>query len=245
MPVDMKECVLLSNLTEGRKAMLEKGLSASMMCVDFLDTKKDLEQLKEAKIEYLHFDIMDGEFVSNYAVGPCMIEGLREGTDIKMDIHLMVGHPERKIEYFNLQAGDAVSVHAETTAHLHRVVHGLKKRGVTVGAALNPATKIDVLEHVLDELDFVLIMTVNPGFARQKLVPVTLEKIASVRQYLDQHGYSNIIIQVDGNVNVENAVKMKAAGADNFVCGTAGLFRKDMDIVTAAKVLREALNGLS
>ena len=184
---------------------------------------------------------MDGEFVSNYALGPCMINSIRKGTNIGVDIHLMVEHPERKIEYFDLREGDVVSVHVETTPHLRKVLQDLKARGVTVGVAINPSTLEEKLKYVLDILDFVLIMTVNPGFAGQKMVSISLEKIRDVRKYLDGHNGSHIKIQVDGNVSVENAIKMKQAGADNFVCGTAGLFKKDMDIVTAASIMRNAL----
>lgn len=224
--------------------MLKDGLSASMMCVDFLDTGKDIKQLEKAQIEYLHFDIMDGVFVSNYALGPCMIDKIREGTNLGIDIHMMVDRPERKLGYFNLKEGDVISIHAESTPHLQKILQDLKNQNLTVGVALNPSTPVEVLQYVLDVLDFVLIMTVNPGFAGQKLVPVTLEKIKSTREYLDSAGYAHIKIQVDGNVSVENAVRMRKAGADNFVCGTAGLFKKDMDIVTAAEVMRVALKEL-
>ena len=211
------------------------------MCVDFADTKKDLDALSRAKIEYLHFDMMDGAFVPNYALGPCMVDGLRDKTDIAFDIHLMVERPEQKIPYFNLRAGDAVSVHAESTVHLQRVIAGLKNAGMTAGVALNPATPLIMLDYVWDVIDFVLIMTVNPGYAGQKMVPATLEKITRTREYLDGKGRGDLTIQVDGNVSFENAVRMAGAGAGNFVAGTAGLFRKDMSIEEAAVKLRECM----
>ena len=221
--------------------MLKNGISASLMCVDFADTKKDLDALSRAKIEYLHFDIMDGSFVPNYALGPCMVDGLRGKTDIAFDIHLMVERPEQKTPYFNLYAGDAVSVHAESTVHLQRVLAGLKNAEMTVGVALNPATPLDMLDYVCDVIDFVLIMTVNPGYAGQKMVPATLEKITRTREYLDAKNRGDVMIQVDGNVSFENAVRMAQAGAGNFVAGTAGLFRKDMTIEEAAARLRECI----
>ncbi len=221
--------------------MLKEGISASLMCVDFADTKKDLQALSRAGIEYLHFDIMDGAFVPNYALGCCMVDGLRGRTDIPFDIHLMVERPEQKIPYFKLQPGDAVSVHAESTAHLQRVLAGLKNEGMTAGVALNPATPIQALDYVWDVVDFILIMTVNPGYAGQKMVPATLQKITNVREYLDAKGRSDVMIQVDGNVSFENAVRMAKAGAGNFVAGTAGLFRKDMSIEEAAAHLRECI----
>jgi ribulose-phosphate 3-epimerase len=221
--------------------MFNKGISASLMCLDFADTKKDLQALQNARIEYLHFDIMDGAFVPNYALGCCMVDSLRGKTDIPFDIHLMVQRPEEKIPYFKLQPGDAVSVHAESTVHLQRVLAGLKNAGVTAGVALNPATPISMLEYVLDVIDFVLIMTVNPGYAGQKMVPLTLEKISRTREYLDAKNCGNVVIQADGNVSFENAVLMAKAGVGNFVAGTAGLFRKDMSIEQAAEKLRECI----
>ena len=221
--------------------MLKNGLSASMMCVDFSNTYNDIKQLDKAKIEYMHFDIMDGEFVANYALGPSMIESLRGRTLMGFDIHLMVDHPEKKIEYFRFQEGDAVSVHIESTPHLQRVLSTLKQQGITTGVAINPSTKVEGLKYVLDVLDFVLIMTVNPGFAGQKLVPTTIQKISDTRNFLNKMGYNHIKIQVDGNVNFENAKKMKEAGADNFVCGTSGLFRKDMSIIEAAEQMRQSI----
>ncbi len=221
--------------------MFKKGISASLMCLDFADTKKDLQALGNAKIEYLHFDIMDGSFVPNYALGCCMVDSLRGKTDIPFDIHLMVERPEEKIPYFNLLPGDAVSVHAESTVHLQRVLAGLKNQGILTGAALNPATPIGMLEYVLDVIDFVLIMTVNPGYAGQKMVPATLEKISRTREYLDGKNCANVVVQVDGNVSFENAVKMARAGAGSFVAGTAGLFRKDMTMEEAAARLRECI----
>ncbi|MDF2613743.1 MAG: rpe [Clostridia bacterium] len=221
--------------------MLKNGISASMMCVDFKDTKKDLQALSDAGIDYLHFDIMDGDFVPNYALGPCMINNLRTATNIPFDIHMMVEHPEQKLEYFDLKEGDVVSIHVESTHHLQRVLANLKKKGIITGVALNPATPINLIEYVLDVIDFVLIMTVNPGYAGQALVEATLDKITELRAYLDKHNKGNIAIQVDGNVSFENAVRMKKAGANNFVAGTAGLFRKDMTIVEAGTKLRSCI----
>ncbi|MBC7958470.1 MAG: ribulose-phosphate 3-epimerase [Vallitaleaceae bacterium] len=221
--------------------MLKNGISASMMCVDFADTKKDLQALCDAGIEYLHFDIMDGTFVPNYALGPCMINSLRSATQIPFDIHLMVDHPEQKLAFFQLQAGDVVSIHVESTAHLQRILANLKEKGIITGVVLNPATPIVTLEYVLDMIDFVLVMTVNPGYAGQSLVEVTIQKITDLRKYLDDHNKSEISIQVDGNVSFENAKRMKKAGANNFVAGTAGLFRKDMSISEAGAQLKKCI----
>jgi ribulose-phosphate 3-epimerase len=223
------------------KAALRPGISASVMCVNFLDTKKDLDALVRAGIDYLHFDIMDGEFVPNYALGTGMAAALRD-FPLPRDIHLMVRRPEAKIPYFDIGPGDAVSVHAESTVHLHRVLGSIRSLGAAAGVALNPATPLNVLEYVMDALDFVLIMTVNPGFAGQQMVPSALKKIREARTFLDERDGADILIQVDGNVSFENAARMAKAGAQNFVAGTAGLFRRDMDIPQAAAALRKAID---
>ena len=149
----------------------------------------------------------------NYTLGPWAIAGLRGKTPIAFDIHLMVERPEQKIPYFDFQQGDAVSVHAESTPHLQRVLSGLKDAGITAGVAINPATPLCALDYVTDVADFVLVMTVNPGYAGQKMVPNALEKISRTRDYLDARNCTDTVIQVDGNVSFENAVKMAAAGA--------------------------------
>lgn len=216
-------------------------IAASMMCVNFPNIQADLKALENAGIEYLHFDIMDGSFVPNYTLGPCVINGLRDATSITFDIHLMVERPEDKLGFFDIREGDYVSFHAEATKHTQRLLTAIRKLGAHPGVAINPGTPVCVLEPILDDLDFVLVMTVNPGFAGQKLVPQTLKKIAAVRSMIDHSDYPHIKLQVDGNVSFENAKKMRDEGADIFVAGTAGLFRADMSITEGAGYLRAAI----
>ncbi len=216
-------------------------ISASMMCANFIDIRGDLNALKEAGIEYLHFDIMDGAFVPNYALGPCFLNSLRAHTDITYDIHLMVEKPEDKLRCFDIRSGDYVSVHYEAACHLQRVLASIKEAGAHPGVALNPGTPFYLLEEVLDDMDFVLIMTVNPGFAGQKLIKQAISKISRVKDYLSKKGRPNIKIQVDGNVSFENARIMRGAGADIFVAGTSGMFMKDLSIQEAAAQLRGAI----
>ncbi len=220
---------------------MKSRMSASLMCVDFLNAGRDLRQMEEAGIDLLHFDIMDGSFVPNYTLGSCFVDGLRGRTSIEFDIHLMVEKPEDKIGFFNICEGDWVSVHAEATVHLQRLLARLRGLGAKAGVAINPATPVCVLENVLDDLDFVLIMTVNPGYAGQKLIPHTLKKITQVRKMLDDAGMQDKSVQVDGNVSFENAIKMKQAGADNYVLGSSGLFLKDMSIAQAAAKMRQCI----
>ena len=220
---------------------MKAEISASMMCANFLDIESDLLALEEASIEYLHFDIMDGSFVPNYTLGPCFLNDLRGNTNMTYDIHLMVERPEEKLAFFDIKEGDFVSVHYEATVHIQRVLASIKKLGAKAGVAINPGTPIYSLEDILDDIDFVLVMTVNPGFAGQKLINHGLDKIQKVRRYLDENGYKQVRIQVDGNVSYENAKKMRAAGADIFVAGSSGLFVKGESIYEAAQKLRSAI----
>jgi ribulose-phosphate 3-epimerase len=213
-------------------------IAPSLMCIDFTDLRGGIRQLEAAGVEYLHFDIMDGSFVPNFTLGPDFVKAVRGLTSIPFDIHLMVQQPEKHIEIFEPREKDLVVVHVESTVHLHRTLQKIRATGATPGAALNPATPIDTLDYVLDEVGMVLVMTVNPGFAGQKLVPSTLQKIADMRKYLDARGHKDILIEVDGNVSFENAKKMRAMGADIFVAGTSSLFIKGRDLADTAAELR-------
>lgn len=218
---------------------MQGKISPSIMCADFRHLEENIKVLEKAGVEYLHFDIMDGSFVPNFTLGPDFMKAVREITAIPFDIHLMIQHPENHIPIFDIRAGDVVSVHQESTVHLQRTLQKIKDLGAKPAVALNPATPIYSIEDVMDDIDMILIMTVNPGFAGQKLVPATLKKVANMKQYLLDHGYGNIEIEVDGNVSCENARMMRAAGADIFVAGTSSLFIKDADLLTCASELRK------
>lgn len=217
---------------------MKSMISPSMMCVDFKHLEDNVRLLTQLEVEYLHFDIMDGEFVPNYTLGPDFMRVVRSISDIPFDIHLMIQRPEEKLSYFDIRPGDLVCVHQESTVNLQRVLQRIRDLGAKVGVALNPATSISSIEDVLDDVDVILIMTVNPGYAGQKLIPSTIGKISRLREYLHVHGYDRIAIEVDGNVSFENARLMKAAGADIFVAGTSSLFNSDTDIYSAGQKLR-------
>ncbi len=216
-------------------------ISPSLMCVDFLNLKEELKILERGGIEYLHVDIMDGVFVPNYTLGTDFVKMLHRATDIPLDIHMMVTAPEAKLDWFELHEGDYVSIHYEACTHIQRVLSQIHARGAKTMLALNPGTPLCVLDELLPDLDAVLIMTVNPGFAGQKLIPQTLDKIIRCRKLLDERGYANIEIEVDGNVSFENAKKMRAAGADIFVAGTSSIYAKTGTIEENLNALREAI----
>jgi ribulose-phosphate 3-epimerase len=223
--------------------MLKQQISPSMMCADYRGFTELLDTFKNTGIEYLHIDVMDGVFVKNYTLGTDFCERLRAMTDIPLDIHLMITEPEWKIDWFKPHAGEYVSVHAEATNHLQRALATIKKYDARPMAALNPATPLSVLDYVLDDIDAVLLMTVNPGFAGQKLIPQTLQISTDCRRYLDERGYGHIEIEVDGNVSFENAKKMYDAGANIYVAGTSSVFWNGADIPANIAHLREMTGG--
>jgi ribulose-phosphate 3-epimerase len=195
------------------------------MCADLFRLEETIRCFERNNVPYLHIDVMDGSFVPNIMLGTETVRQLRQFSSIPMDIHLMIEDPGDKLEWFGVKSGDYVSVHAEATRHLQRVLAKIRSLGARPMAALNPATPLCAIEDALADVDAVLIMTVNPGYAGQKLVPQTLDKIGRLRKQLDGMGLDQVEIEVDGNVTLENAVKMRQAGANIFVAGTSLLFR--------------------
>lgn len=209
------------------------ALSPSVMCADLFDIKPTLEALRDPRVKYLHCDVMDGHFVPNLMLPPELINRLKKLTDIPLDVHLMTDKPELVLPLLDIGAGDVVSVHAESTPHIKRIVADIKARGARAAVAINPGTPVESVRDVLNDVDFVLVMTVNPGFAGQPLAPGSLDKIRAVRDYLDGHGFSHVGIEVDGNCSFDNIPKMYRAGADLFVSGTSGVFHKDHTVSEA------------
>jgi len=207
-----------------------------MMCADFLELGKSINAFEKLKMEYLHIDIMDGSFVPNYTLGTDYVKKLKEVTNIPLDIHLMIERPEDKVEWFDFGEGDLVSFHWEATNHAWRTISRIKSRGAMAMLALNPATPLCVLEDVMIGLDAVLIMTVNPGFAGQSLIPQTIDKVRRLRE-----SYPKLIIEVDGNVSFENARILRDAGADIFVAGSSSVFAKTGSLEENTLKLRECI----
>ncbi len=222
--------------------MLKKMISPSIMCADFLTLKDSLGEFERSGIEYIHVDIMDGSFVPNFTLGTDFCKVLKNGANIPLDIHLMVERPEDKLAWFNIGEGDYVSVHYESTPHICRALQRIRSLGGKPMITLNPGTPICVLENVLELIDGVLLMTVNPGFSGQSLVPGALDKIRKTREFLDVNGYSHVDIEVDGNVSFENARKMSDAGANIFVAGTSSIFNPSFDLSFGIEKLRRSIN---
>lgn len=221
---------------------MKKKISPSIMCADFLELEKCIEGFEYNDIDLIHVDIMDGDFVPNYTLGTDFVKALKSRTRIPLDIHFMINNPEAKIEWFDFGEKDYVSVHYEATKHLHKAISMIKEHNARAMVAINPATPISVLENVLDDIDAVLLMTVNPGFAGQKMVSSSLKKISRLRKYLDDNGYGNIEIEVDGNVSFENAKLMNEAGANIFVAGTSSIFSKNASLTENIAHFRGILN---
>lgn len=217
---------------------MQKKISPSIMCADFFQLDTYIKAFEKCNIDMIHVDIMDGSFVPNYTLGTDFIKALKRKTEIPLDIHLMINNPENKLDWFEFNENDYVAIHCESTPHLHKAISAIKNRRAKAMVAVNPATPICALESILDDIDAVLIMTVNPGFAGQKLIKSVLKKITQLRNYLDKNGYKHIEIEVDGNVSFENAALMSKAGSNIFVAGTSSIFTKDLKLEDAINKLK-------
>ncbi len=220
---------------------MDKKISPSLMCADFLNLGRELQELERLGIEYLHVDIMDGVFVPNYTLGTDFIKTLHRVSPIPLDIHLMIDRPDSKLDRFEMRPGDYVSIHYESTPHVERTLAAIRTAGARPMLALNPGTPLAVLEDLIPSIDAVLIMTVNPGYAGQKLIPQTIDKIARLRQLLDASGRPDIEIECDGNVSFPNATLMSSAGANIFVAGTSSLYMPGNPLEVNVKKFREAV----
>ncbi len=219
---------------------MEVKISASIMCADFLHLEKVIRELESGKVDYLHFDIMDGHFVPNFTMGPDILKSISGMTDIPFDTHLMVYDPERYVEAFVEAGSDLIVIHTEACRHLHRTFDLIKKSGAMAGVAINPGTPLSALDYILEDVSLVLIMAVDPGFAGQSMIPSSIRKISDLRKKIDSTGL-DVQIQVDGNVSFENAEKMVKSGADILVAGSSSVFRKDISINEGIKKLRQCV----
>ena len=201
-------------------------LAPSLLAADFTRLGEQMRIIDRAGAQYFHYDVMDGMFVPNISMGLPVLESIRKVTKKKLDVHLMIEHPQRYISDFADAGADIITVHAEACAHLDQTVRDIKREGVMAGIALNPATPLNVLDYILPEADMVLLMTVNPGYGGQKMIDYTLDKIRELRGIVQRRGLSTDI-EVDGGIKLENVEQFLSAGANVIVAGS-GVFQGDL-----------------
>ena len=195
-------------------------LAPSILAADFSNLGRDVKEIENAGVEYLHIDVMDGMYVPTISFGAPIVRSLRKVSSLVFDVHLMIEDPIRLIDEFVEAGADIITAHAEACIHLHRTITAIKEKGVKVGVSLNPSTPLNVLEYVLDELDMVLLMSVNPGYGGQSFLPLTIEKIKSLKEMIDKKDLK-IDIEVDGGLSTDNVHLVLDAGANVIVAGTA------------------------
>ena len=197
-----------------------KKIAPSILSADFTKLAKEIKAVEDAKADYIHIDVMDGHFVPNITVGPFIVEAVRKATRLPLDVHLMIENPDKFIPDFAKAGSDILTVHVETCRHLHRIIQYIKEQGIRAGVSLNPTTPLHQLEHIIGDVDLILIMTVNPGFSGQSFIKSCLPKIAQVRRMLDE-GNHKAELEVDGGIKVSNINAVAQAGTDVFVAGSA------------------------
>ncbi len=212
-------------------------ISPSILSADFTRLADEVRAVERAGADRIHIDVMDGRFVPNISMGPFIVEAIDSLTDLPLEAHLMIEDPDRYVEVFMDAGADVIIVHQENTPHLHRVVQSVKEKGKQAGVALNPATPAHVLDEVIDEIDLVLVMSVNPGFSGQRFIETVLPKIRQVRKTITDRGIS-CDLEVDGGVNADTAPDVVSAGVNVLVAATA-VFKHPEGVAEGIRILRD------
>ena len=215
-------------------------IAPSILSADFIRLGEEVKSVEKAGADYIHIDVMDGHFVPNITIGPLIVKAVRRVTKLPLDVHLMISDPDSFIDEFSEAGADIITVHAETVNHLNRTIQHIRGKGVRSGVSLNPATTLDCLEYVLDDLDVVLLMTVNPGFEGQEFIPEVIPKIKRLREEINKRDL-DVEIEVDGGIGPENIGRVSSAGANVFVAGSA-IFYSD-DYAKTIRLMREAISA--
>jgi ribulose-phosphate 3-epimerase len=196
-------------------------LAPSILSADFSRLRAEIQDVEQAGADWIHIDVMDGHFVPNITLGPLIVEAIRPHTTLPLDVHLMIEQPDRHIAAFAKSGANLISVHQETSPHLHRTIHRIKEEGVRAGVAINPATSVSMIEPILSDIDMVLLMTVNPGFSGQTFIRSVLSKLQQTKALLQSKGLTNVEMEVDGGIQRETAAEVVQAGATVLVAGSA------------------------
>jgi len=215
-------------------------IAPSILSANFLNLEEEIKSAEKAGADMLHIDIMDGHFVPNITIGPFIVESIRKSTSLPLDVHLMIEEPDKYLVDFIKAGADYLTVHYEASIHLHRTIQQIKESGVKAGVSLNPATSILSVEYILPDIDFVLLMSVNPGFGGQEFIPHVMHKITALKKFIKNRGLSTLI-EVDGGIKLENAKDVVSAGADILVMGSA--FFNSKDYRSTIKKLRRNLGN--
>lgn len=214
-------------------------IAPSILSADFGVLREQVIEAEEGGADYIHIDLMDGQFVSNLTMGPIIVEAVRKSTNLPLDVHMMVVEPSRFVSELVDLGSDILTVHFESAKHIHRTILDIKNLGIKAGIAINPGTSCEVMKELLDQIDLVLIMTVNPGYSGQEFIESMLPKIKNVRNILDK-AVSKVELEVDGGINVDTVASVVAAGADIIVAGSA-VYNQNYTVAQSIKNIRELI----
>ena len=215
-----------------------KKIAPSILSANFARLQEEIKEVEQSGVDYLHIDVMDGHFVPNITIGPLVVEAIKPTTNLPLDVHLMIENPDTYINTFAEAGASIITVHQESCTHLHRTIQQIKKHGVMAGVSLNPATPISTIQHILSDVDLVLIMTVNPGFGGQTFIEQMVPKIETLADLRTNHHY-DFLIEVDGGINEKTAFTCAKAGADILVAGSAIFGQEDRK--QAIHTIRQAI----